>query len=126
MTIAVTEEPQFFGGGGDPCCPECGTLVEGDPEFYDALERWTAPATEPELYCGRCGHRELIGNWDVGNSGAQGSVGVVLDPHGELVPIDRHRPGDPGRINPEAAANALLGVLRENLGGRWTWVHLHV
>lgn len=128
MTIAVTEEPQFFIAGGQvaPRCPTCGTAVEEDPEFYDLLGHWTASEREPDLSCGRCGHRGRIGNWDVRDSGAHGSVGVVVDPHGELVPIARHRAGTPGRTNPDEAASVLLGALRENLGGRWAWVHLHV
>lgn len=86
-------------------CRYCGTQFATDA-FWAAFNRWL-DGPEPTLTCGNCGKRALMGDQDTSGSIVVSSVGIVTSGDGwDLV-------------------TELLGALRTDFGGRWTWVSYH-
>ncbi|WP_144758689.1 hypothetical protein [Curtobacterium sp. 9128] len=90
---------------GPSDCRYCGTPFADEP-FWAAFNAWLE-GPEPTLTCADCGGTALMGDQDTSGSIVVSPLGIVTSDDGwDLVP-------------------ELLGALRADFGGRWTWVHHH-
>jgi ribosomal protein S27AE len=102
------------GEGTDvPACPRCGEPTG----TWEQLEEWDELAAEPLAECSNCGHGALLGDWNLEASVALGSLAVVIDPQSGRADSSY----DPAEI-----ARALRSEITAALGGRWSYVHLHL
>jgi DNA-directed RNA polymerase subunit RPC12/RpoP len=115
ITFVVVPGTEAFVAGEDtevPVCPRCGELTG----TWEQLEEWDELAAEPVAECSNCGHRALVGDWNLEGSIALGSLAVVIDPDS----------GSPdSSYDPAVIARTLRAELTAGVGGRWAYVHLH-
>lgn len=90
---------------GPSDCRYCGTPFQED-RFWEAFNLWLE-GPEPTLSCGNCGKTAPMGDQDTSGSIVVSPIGIVMS-------------GDGWDLVPE-----LLGALRTDFGGRWTWVSYH-
>ena len=116
VTFVVTPGLYWVAGDGTaaPVCPACGT----ESDEWDQIEQWGVQRIEPVAHCQSCGHKALLGDWDLEASVAVGSLAIVLDPQ----PL-RHQGGV---FDPTDVARTLRTELTAALGGRWAYVHHHL
>ena len=89
-------------------CTVCATPADGD-EWMAALTAWFETGTEPSLTCTGCATTALVGNLD-------NSAGVVFG----------HVALSFQQLDYAFVRDELLPQVREELGGRWSYVHLHL
>lgn len=94
-------------GTAPPRCPACATELPS----WDQLMDWVHGEPEPHSTCAQCGWEGPLGDWDLVESVAPGSLAVVIDAG--------------GHTDPRGLARALAAELAEALGGRWAHVHYH-
>lgn len=113
-TIAVVsptdvDDQAFFAmdSTGPPSCRTCGKEFDEDA-FWSSFKGWYETRREPELSCGSCGGRGLMGDQDTTSAAVVGRVAIVIE-----------------RSSPEVVTE-MLRALRSDLGGRWAYVHMHL
>lgn len=115
VQVPVDPDNRFWyagGGTGPSDCRSCGVPMPED-EFWEAFNEWLV-GPEPKLTCTNCGKTALMGDQDTSGSIVVSPVGIVVSPVGIVMS------GDAWDLVGE-----LLGALRTDFGGRWTWVNHH-
>ena len=109
--VAVLSGFQTFdlGQGTDVAeCTICATPADED-EWMSALNDWYETRTEPTLTCPGCGAKALVGDLDNESGVLFGSVALSFQ-----------------HVDFEIVKTTLLTDVRNELGGRWGYVHLHL
>lgn len=89
-------------------CTVCATPADGD-EWMAALNDWFETGTEPFLTCTGCATTSLVGDLDNSAGVVCGRVALSLQ-----------------QLDYTFVRDELLSQVRAELGGRWSYVHLHV
>lgn len=113
VTVGGSRHGGWFAGQGDGAvrCPSCG---DESLDGFELLDEWQASG-EPRATCPTCGLDALLGDLDLTDAGALGSLAITLEV--EL---------GAGGVGPDDVVRALLADLRDAVGGRWARVHLHL
>lgn len=96
-----------------PICPQCEEAFTFDEYYGELLEPWATTGVEPVGICSNCGYTAPFGDWIVENTVLGGSLGLSID-----------------FTSPDTAGSqlalVLLAELREAIGGRWVYTHMHL
>jgi len=109
--VAVVSGFQAFdpGEGTDVAvCTFCSTPADED-EWMSALNDWFETRSEPSLTCHGCAATALVGDMDNERGVIFGSVALSFQ-----------------HVDFEIVKTTLLTEVRNELGGRWCYVHLHL